>query len=82
MSSTEIQTTTETFEIKQVDPKIKIISKKEEFLDSPFIINIFVMTDCLWIWIGNETSPSFSNLSTAMNSKFVGKKKTTITKSF
>eukprot|EP01080_Neovahlkampfia_damariscottae_P004081 gene4081-7370_t len=60
----------EVFEVEQVDPKIKIISKKEEFLDVPFTIDIFVMSDCLWIWIGNEQAPSLSNLSTAMNSKF------------
>jgi hypothetical protein len=58
--------------IQEVDPKIKIIHKNEEFMDNPFEIDIFVMSGCLWVWIGNQ-SPQFSNLSSSMMTKFVRK---------
>jgi hypothetical protein len=60
----------ETTTIQEVDPKIKIVHKTEEFMDNPFDIDIFVMSGCLWVWIGNQ-SPQFSNLSSSMITKFV-----------
>lgn len=57
-------------EIKPTKSKIKIHTFKEEFMDTPVLIHIMEMNECLWIWVG-KVPPKMSQLCVSMPSKYV-----------